>query len=41
MFDKGILNFKTGLATAGAVLVMIGSLAFVALTRKVIRYDRI
>jgi len=41
VFDKGILNFKTGLATAGAVLVMIGSLAFVALTRKVIRYDRI
>jgi putative aldouronate transport system permease protein len=41
VFDKGILNFKTGLATAGAVLVMIGSLAFVALTRKVIRYDRL
>ena len=41
VFEKGILNFKTGLATAGAVLVMIGSLAVVALTRKAIRYDRI
>lgn len=41
VFEKGIVQFKTGLATAGAVLVMIGSLAFVAATRKVIRYDRI
>jgi putative aldouronate transport system permease protein len=41
VFDRGILNFKTGLATAGAVLVIIGSLAFVAATRKVFRYDRI
>lgn len=41
VFEKGIIQFKTGLATAGAVLVMIGSLAFVAATRKVMRYDRI
>jgi putative aldouronate transport system permease protein len=41
VFEKGIVQFKTGLATAGAVLVMIGSLIFVAATRKVIRYDRI
>lgn len=41
VFEKGIVQFKTGLATAGAVLVMIGSLAFVAATRKLIRYDRI
>lgn len=41
VFEKGIVQFKTGLATAGAVLVMIGSLLFVAVTRKVIRYDRI
>lgn len=41
VFEKGIVQFKTGLATAGAVLVMIGSLLFVAVTRKAIRYDRI
>jgi len=41
VFERGILQFKTGLATAGATLVMIGSLAVVAATRKVIRYDRI
>jgi putative aldouronate transport system permease protein len=41
VFETGITNFKTGLATAGAVLVMIGSLLFVAATRKIIRYDRI
>ena len=41
VFERGILQFKTGLATAGATLVMIGSLAVVAVTRKVIRYDRI
>jgi putative aldouronate transport system permease protein len=41
VFETGITNFKTGLATAGAVLVMIGSLLFVAATRKLIRYDRI
>jgi putative aldouronate transport system permease protein len=41
VFETGIINFKTGLATAGATLVMIGSLALVAVTRKVIRYDRI
>jgi putative aldouronate transport system permease protein len=41
VFEKGILQFKTGLATAGAVLVMVGSLALVAVMRKAIRYDRI
>ncbi len=41
VFETGIINFKTGLATAGAVIVMAGSLALVALTRKLIRYDRI
>lgn len=41
VFEKGIVQFKTGLATTGAVLVMIGSLAFVAATRKLIRYDRV
>ena len=41
VFEKGILQFKTGLATAGAVLVMVGSLVLVAVMRKAIRYDRI
>ncbi len=41
VFETGIINFKTGLATAGAVLVMAGSLALDAVTRRIIRYDRI
>jgi putative aldouronate transport system permease protein len=39
VFETGILNFKAGLATAGATIVMIGTLALVAVTRKLIRYD--
>jgi putative aldouronate transport system permease protein len=41
VYETGILSFKTGLATAGASLVMVGSLAIVALTRRMIRYDRV
>ena len=41
VYETGIVNFKTGLATAGAFLVMVGSLAIVALTRGMTRYDRI
>jgi putative aldouronate transport system permease protein len=39
VYEAGILNFKLGTATAGATLVMIGTLAVVALTRRISRYD--
>jgi len=39
VYDRGILQFKTGLATAGAALVMAGSLLLVAATRRLVRYD--
>lgn len=39
VYDRGILQFKTGLSTAGAALVMAGSLLLVAVTRKLVRYD--
>lgn len=41
IYETGILNFKVGTATAGATLVMIGTLVLVALTRKLIRYDEL
>jgi putative aldouronate transport system permease protein len=39
VYETGILRFQTGLATAGAALVMAGSLLLVALTRRIVRYD--
>jgi len=41
IFETGILNFKMGIATAGAALVMIGTLALVWVIRKVVRYDEV
>jgi putative aldouronate transport system permease protein len=39
VFDMGITKFKTGFATAGATLVMVGTLALVGIVRKAVRYD--
>jgi putative aldouronate transport system permease protein len=39
VFETGILNFKLGTATAGATLVMIGTLTMVGLSRKLTKYD--
>ena len=39
VFETGIVNFKLGTATAGATLVMIGTLAMVGLSRRLTRYD--
>ncbi|MCL2479931.1 MAG: ABC transporter permease subunit [Treponema sp.] len=39
VFETGILNFKLGTATAGATLVMIGTLALVGISRKLTNYD--
>jgi putative aldouronate transport system permease protein len=39
VFDTGIINFKLGIATAGATLVMIGSLSLAGVTRLLTRYD--
>lgn len=41
VYETGILNFKAGFATAGATLVMIGTLVLVGVTRKLLRYDRL
>lgn len=41
IYETGILNFKVGTATAGAALVMAGTLIIVAITRKLIRYDEL
>jgi putative aldouronate transport system permease protein len=41
IFETGILNFKMGIATAGAVLVMVGTLVLVWIVRKAVRYDEI
>lgn len=41
IFETGILNFKMGIATAGATLVMIGTLVLVWIIRKAVRYDEI
>jgi putative aldouronate transport system permease protein len=41
VYETGIIRFQMGLATAGAALVMAGSLALVALTRKLVRYDEV
>ncbi|MDY0289960.1 MAG: ABC transporter permease subunit [Sphaerochaeta sp.] len=40
VFETGIINFKTGTASAGATLVMVGTLVFTAIIRKLIRYDK-
>jgi len=39
IYETGILNFKTGTASAGATLVMIGTLAITGLIRKLTSYD--
>jgi len=39
VFETGILNFKLGTATAGAALVMVGTLAMVGISRKLTKYD--
>jgi putative aldouronate transport system permease protein len=39
VFDTGIINFKLGIATAGATLVMIGSLSLAWVTRWLTKYD--
>ena len=39
VFETGILNFKMGTATAGATLVMIGTLVMVGISRKLTNYD--
>jgi putative aldouronate transport system permease protein len=39
IYDTGILNFKLGTATAGAALVMIGTLVLTGITRKLTNYD--
>ena len=40
VYENGILNFRTGTASAGATLVMIGTLAFTALIRRLTDYDK-
>jgi len=40
VYENGILNFRTGTASAGATLVMIGTLAFTALIRRLTEYDK-
>jgi len=40
VFETGIINFKTGTASAGATLVMAGTLIFTAIIRKLIKYDK-
>lgn len=39
IYTQGITQFKVGPATAGATLVLVGTLAISAIVRKVIRYD--
>jgi putative aldouronate transport system permease protein len=39
IYETGILNFKLGTATAGAALVMIGTLVVAGITRKLTNYD--
>jgi putative aldouronate transport system permease protein len=39
VFDMGITKFKTGFATAGATLVMGGTLLLVGLARRAVKYD--
>lgn len=40
VFETGIINFKTGTASAGATMVMAGTLMFTAIIRKLIKYDK-
>ena len=39
VYDTGIVNFRLGTATAGAALVMMGTLAMAGVTRKITNYD--
>lgn len=39
VYETGILNFKAGTASAGAALVMAGTLIITAATRRLIKYD--
>ena len=39
VYEVGITNFKLGTATAGATLVMAGTLVLAFITRNVIKYD--
>lgn len=39
VYEVGITNFKLGTATAGATLVMVGTLVLAFMTRNVIKYD--
>jgi putative aldouronate transport system permease protein len=39
VYETGILNYRLGTATAGAALVMIGTLALGGMARKLTRYD--
>ncbi|MXI87512.1 ABC transporter permease subunit [Sphaerochaeta halotolerans] len=40
VYENGILNFRTGSASAGATLVMIGTVLFTALIRRLTEYDK-
>lgn len=40
VFETGIINFKTGTASAGSMLVMAGTLIFTASIRNLIKYDK-
>ena len=39
VFETGILNFNLGTATAGAALVMLGTLTMVGISRRLTKYD--
>ncbi|GAA0732171.1 sugar ABC transporter permease [Clostridium oceanicum] len=38
-YEKGILKFDLGLATAGAILIFLGTMFFTVLTKKIIKYN--
>ena len=40
VYETGIISFKTGTASAGATLVMIGTLVITAIIRRVTKYDK-
>jgi putative aldouronate transport system permease protein len=39
VYDKGILQFKLGFATAATFLVILGTVVLVAVARKATRFD--
>jgi putative aldouronate transport system permease protein len=39
IYNEGIINFKVGMATAGATVVMITTLIISFLVRRLVRYD--